>query len=133
MQVLWLASWDTEDLDFAIKKKTLAIYSILEPTLGVVNACPVTVKHSLTHILGPNGLNWTRNPNRHTSKLINSNQNRRHAGNAEGALTRDSKRLEDKFALDAIQIEVSPNHRYDTGHITVEREVGDSKASSRTV
>lgn len=125
MQVLWLASWDTEDLAFTVK--TLAIYSILEPTLGVVNACPVTVKQSLTHVLGPTGLNWTRNSNSHTSKLINSNQKRRHAGNAESDLTRDFERLEDEFALHAVQIEGSPNHRYNTGHITVERDLGTQR------
>lgn len=42
LRVLWLQSWDLSDLTYSTPPG--AIYSILEPTLGVVNSCLPIIK-----------------------------------------------------------------------------------------
>ncbi|OTA81611.1 hypothetical protein M434DRAFT_44502, partial [Hypoxylon sp. CO27-5] len=45
LRVLWLNSWDLSDLTYTVTPG--AIYSVLEPTLGAVNACLPTIKPAI--------------------------------------------------------------------------------------
>lgn len=50
MRVIWLWTWDLTDITYTVTPG--AIYSVLEPTLGVVNACLPLIKPSMTKIFG---------------------------------------------------------------------------------
>lgn len=52
MRVVWLWTWDLTDMTYTVTPG--AIYSVLEPTLGVVNACLPVIKPSLTKIFKRN-------------------------------------------------------------------------------
>jgi hypothetical protein len=50
LRVIWLWNWNLADLTFTVTPG--AIYSVLEPTLGVVNACLPTIRPALTELFG---------------------------------------------------------------------------------
>ena len=57
-RVLWLKHWDLTDLTYGA---TLgACWSVLEPTLGVVNACLPTMRPSLRKVFNKEVLAWPK-------------------------------------------------------------------------
>ncbi|PWY88123.1 hypothetical protein BO94DRAFT_423334, partial [Aspergillus sclerotioniger CBS 115572] len=48
LKVVWLWTWNLADLTYTVTPG--AIYSVLEPTLGVVNACLPTIKPAITEL-----------------------------------------------------------------------------------
>ena len=50
LRVIWLWTWDLADMTYNVTPG--AIYSVLEPTLGVVNACLPTIKPAITELFG---------------------------------------------------------------------------------
>jgi hypothetical protein len=100
--VHWLATWDLTDLTYT--ETPGAIYSILEPTLGVVNACLPTIKPAMKKILELD----TPNSSQHDSEtkgLSNQNLCRKYGAEAKGNSMQDFDRLEDEFPLDCVVIE----------------------------
>ncbi|KAK4108882.1 hypothetical protein N656DRAFT_792137 [Canariomyces notabilis] len=72
-----------------------AIYSVLEPTLGVVNACLPTIKPAVSKIFGHQS---TRAPN--TGNIASTDsRNIRKSQNSKGLYTRQFERLEDDVTL----------------------------------
>ena len=57
-RVLWLKHWDLTDLTYGATPG--ACWSILEPTLGVVNACLPTMRPSLRKIFNKDVLAWPK-------------------------------------------------------------------------
>ncbi|KAI1395047.1 hypothetical protein F4819DRAFT_220384 [Hypoxylon fuscum] len=53
LRVLWVVSWDVTDLTYGVGAGT--IYSALEPTLGIVNACLPIIKPALIQISTTSG------------------------------------------------------------------------------
>ncbi|KAI0529926.1 hypothetical protein GGR58DRAFT_509015 [Xylaria digitata] len=49
LRVLWLINWDLNDLTYTVTPG--AIYSVLEPTLGIVNACLPTIKPAMKRMI----------------------------------------------------------------------------------
>lgn len=98
MRVLWLGEWDTEDLTYTVRP--LAIYSILEPALGIVNACLPTIKPALTIIAGPSGLNWIGTSGSRVIVPMMDWERRNRDG--KGALTREFEELDDDLSLRAV-------------------------------
>ncbi|KAI7775983.1 hypothetical protein LA080_006055 [Diaporthe eres] len=100
--------------------------SILEPTLGVVNACLPTIRPAINKILGPNALNWSqRDPESKGSshKTTMQNRSRKYGALVKGNVTRDFERLEDEFPLNYVVVEGHPGTRFANGNnITVNRE-----------
>lgn len=50
LRVIWLWNWNLADLTYTVTPG--AIYSVLEPTPGVVNACLPTIKPAITELFG---------------------------------------------------------------------------------
>lgn len=48
LHILWLNGWDLNDLTYTVTPG--AIYSVLEPTLGIVNACLPTMKPAIKRV-----------------------------------------------------------------------------------
>lgn len=85
-----------------------AIYSVLEPTLGVVNACLPTIKPAVVRLFGPGALNWTRHDrsNKNSGRSeITPQMPGRPQRKIKGNITRDFERLDDEFPLQEIRIE----------------------------
>lgn len=122
LRVHWLATWDLTDLTYT--ETPGAIYSVLEPTLGVVNACLPTIRPAVIQIMGPNVLNWTkREPESNGSAEKLNNRGRKHGGSVKGNLTREFERLEDEFPLNDVVIQGDQGTRHANGNsITVNRE-----------
>ncbi|KAI0486179.1 hypothetical protein F4859DRAFT_469347 [Xylaria cf. heliscus] len=51
LRVIWVSNWNLSDLTFGVVNVT--IYTILEPFLGVVNACLPVIKPALIRMFGP--------------------------------------------------------------------------------
>ncbi|KAI5923169.1 hypothetical protein F4810DRAFT_226154 [Camillea tinctor] len=59
LRVIWLHNWQFDDMTYTVIPG--AIYSILEPTLGVINACLPTMRPVLRKISGNHGFTWSQN------------------------------------------------------------------------
>lgn len=114
-----------------------AIYSVLELTLGVVNARLPTITPAITRLFGSYVLihymlyfklqlmvltlsrgvsNWTAHDSNSegNSNIKASNRPRKLSGKVKGNVTRDFKRLEDKFSLHQVCIETNPDISFAT-------------------
>lgn len=120
----WLATWDLTDLTYT--ETPGAIYSVLEPTLGVVNACLPTIKPAINKILGPGTLKWSQHDPESkgfSNKTTVHDRSRKYGASAKGNVTRDFERLEDEFPLNDIVVEGHPGTKLAIGNnITVNRE-----------
>jgi hypothetical protein len=93
LRVIWLNSWDLTDMTYTVTPG--AIYSVLEPTLGVVNACLPTIKPAVSKIFGHQS---TGAPSTGNIASIDS-RNIRKSQNSKGLYTRQFERLEDDVTL----------------------------------
>ncbi|KUI69419.1 hypothetical protein VM1G_04922 [Cytospora mali] len=124
LRVLWLANWNLSDMTYTVTPG--AIYSILEPTLGVVNACLPTIKPAINKMFGPGTLNWSRRDS--VSKNMSGEatvRNRRSnfIGPVKGNTTREFDHLEDQIHLHKVRVEYSPERKVTYGNnITVDKE-----------
>ena len=128
LRVIWLHNWDLTDMTYTVTPG--AIYSVLEPTLGVVNACLPTIKPAIIRMVGRQNdrdLDPSSKGNSSGSGLTDS----RTLGLPQapkGLYGRgfDFERLDDDIALVNIRSEPLPGaNASDTsadGHITVSRE-----------
>ncbi|KAI1385850.1 uncharacterized protein F4822DRAFT_356071 [Hypoxylon trugodes] len=104
LRVIWLHNWDLSDMTYTVTPG--AIYSVLEPTLGVVNACLPTMRPALIRIFGNGSLNWSRKDGLGTNdSSILSNRDRRLARNSKDRYSRNFLRLDDDIPLTNIQAE----------------------------
>ncbi|KAI0601485.1 hypothetical protein F4775DRAFT_582067 [Biscogniauxia sp. FL1348] len=71
LRVIWLHNWHLDDMTYTVT--SVAIYSILEPTLGVINACLPTIRPVLKRLSGTHGSTWSRNRIGGTKDSRNSN------------------------------------------------------------
>ncbi|KAG6361353.1 hypothetical protein INS49_009578 [Diaporthe citri] len=124
LRVHWLAAWDLTDLTYT--ETPGAIYSVLEPTLGVVNACLPTIKPAINKILGLDALNCSqRDPESNKSSNKTPVQNRRwtYGASVKGNGKRDFERLEDEFPLTSLRTEGHPGTKFCNGNnLTVNEE-----------
>lgn len=57
-RILWLRSWDQTDLAYTVELG--AIWTTLEPALGVVNACLPTIRPVLRKVFNRDVLAWSK-------------------------------------------------------------------------
>ena len=50
LRVVWLWTWNLADMTYTVTPG--AIYSVLEPNLGVINACLPTIKPAINELFG---------------------------------------------------------------------------------
>lgn len=139
LRVIWLQTWDLTDMTYTVTPG--AIYSVVEPTLGVVNACLPTIKPAIHKIIGrqsaPGTGSNTKDSHMHSSGSRNlrpsQNPSKGPYGNGHMQYARPGgfERLEDDITLVNISSEplVYPRAHPDNmnelnanGHITVSRE-----------
>lgn len=65
LRIVWLKNWDITDLTYTVTPG--ACWSVLEPTLGVVNACLPTIRPSLRKILNKDVLAWSKANRKHSN------------------------------------------------------------------
>lgn len=119
-----------------------AIYTVLEPTLGVVNACLPTIKPAIVKLFGSKALNWTRHDRSKNSGRSGSTPQAsgRSQRKVKGNITRDFERLDDEFPLNEIRIETGDHagNNFENGgsnNIHVDRvfSVNNDEYSSHTL
>lgn len=96
LRTIWIQTWDQSDRTYNI---TLgAIYFVLEPTLGVVNACLPTIKPAITRLFSkrPSG-----------SAGHDPVMQFRHHKKVKGNITREIERLNDGLPLYSMSIKTS--------------------------
>lgn len=94
LRTIWIQTWDQSDRTYNI---TLgAIYFVLEPTLGVVNACLPTIKPAITKLFSRR----SSGPAGHDPVM----QHRPH-NKVKGNITREIERVNDELPLYSISIE----------------------------
>lgn len=94
LRSIWIHTWDQSDLTYNVTPG--AIYFVLEPTLGVVNACLPTIKPAVMKIFGPRALGTTVSDHQILCRPRKK---------VKGNITRDLERLNDEFPLHEIRIE----------------------------
>ncbi|KAI1866346.1 uncharacterized protein JN550_007734 [Neoarthrinium moseri] len=107
LRVLWLWNWDLTDMTYTVTPG--AIYSVLEPTLGVVNACLPVIRPSLQRIFGKGTLNWTKkDPDGSDASQTFGSRQRHTLTGGKDAKHGDFVRLADDISLSNIR--AAPNH-----------------------
>lgn len=125
LRVIWLQNWDLTDMTYTVTPG--AIYSVLEPTLGVVNACLPTIKPAIIKMVGHQSV---QNPStKNSGGSADSGTLRLPQNASRGLYARKFERLEDDVALVEIRSEpLADTNAYanDTNetnnYITVSRE-----------
>lgn len=122
MRVLWLLNWDLTDMTYTVTPG--AIYSVLEPTPGVVNACLPTIKPAINRLLGVNTINWSKNTSRSGSKPgIRSSRDRKELQAMKKNRGHDFVQLEDHIPLTSIVVGRRPSGDFGHGNnITITRD-----------
>lgn len=140
LRIVWLYTWDLSDLTYTVTPG--AIYTVLEPTLGVVNACLPTIKPAIVKLFGSKALNWTRHDRSKNSGRSGSTPQAsgRSQRKVKGNITRDFERLDDEFPLNEIRIETGDHagNNFENGgsnNIHVDRvfSVNNDEYSSHTL
>ncbi|KAI2637748.1 hypothetical protein GGS26DRAFT_544993 [Hypomontagnella submonticulosa] len=104
LRVLWLQSWDLNDLTYTAGPG--ALYSNLEPTLGVVNACLPTIKPAINRIFGAGAMKWTKKKSNGTDSSNTVAENESNLlSSVKGARHGDFIRLEDNIPLTSVSAE----------------------------
>ncbi|KAI1396385.1 hypothetical protein F4819DRAFT_135417 [Hypoxylon fuscum] len=119
LRILWLNSWDLTDINYGVGSGT--IYSGLEPTLGVVNACLPTITPALIRLFGTGLLGRTK---RGLSSTGNSGQARSQDRRLPPRETHTYgfERLDDDFPLTRIHADNTSSGNLDDHQITITRE-----------
>ena len=107
LRILWLATWDLEDLTYGVGPGT--IYSALEPALGVVNACLPIMTPAITRVFGVNIL--SRIGSRLSSLKqfsLSRSQDRRARAGVTSTQNEGFQQLVDETPLNG----TSPNNRF---------------------
>lgn len=101
-----------------------SIYSVLEPTLGVVSACLPAVKPVIIHLLGPGTLNWGRRDAASKDLSGEASVWNRRNGPIKGNITCDIERLDDEIRLHKVRDEHSRDSLAASGTtlLSMERE-----------
>ncbi|KAI9148431.1 Satratoxin biosynthesis SC4 cluster protein [Paramyrothecium foliicola] len=105
LRVIWLQSWDLTDMTYTVTPG--AIYSILEPTLGVVNASLPTVKPALASIVGRKSFNSTQQATvgSGSSIVTPSRRQQKRASDLLTSYNHDFVKLTDDIPLSDLQLE----------------------------
>ncbi|CAI6019504.1 unnamed protein product [Clonostachys chloroleuca] len=126
LRVIWIWNWDLTDLTYTVVP--IAIWSALEPALGVVNACLPTMMPALTYMFGPGIFGFSRSGNSEglsgkSKEALPSHESRGNFSNNRKPVNRDFERLEDEFPLTDIHVDSSSNFtNHSGGGITVTRK-----------
>ncbi|KAI1487872.1 hypothetical protein F5X96DRAFT_686403 [Biscogniauxia mediterranea] len=70
LRVVWLQNWHLDDMTYTVTAG--AIYTILEPTLGVINACLPTMRPVLKRLFGTSVSAWPQSRTSGTKDSTNS-------------------------------------------------------------
>ena len=70
LRVISITQWDLDDV--AYSSTEVSIYSVLEPCLGVVNACLPTIQPALKRIFGPGIAVWSTQDSNGTPNLMDT-------------------------------------------------------------
>ncbi|KAH7320743.1 hypothetical protein B0I35DRAFT_199223 [Stachybotrys elegans] len=115
MRVIWLWTWDLTDLTYTVVPG--AIWSCLEPTLGVVNACLPTMMPAIHKLFGPGAFGFTRRgtsngiSGKSSSGLASHSHERRTTISGKENTHRDFERLDDEYPLTSIQADTSSTNK----------------------
>lgn len=133
LRVIWIGQWDLDDVTYTVI--SVQIYTVLEPTLGIVNTCLPTIKPAILAIGGrkPSQLNpppkysgsaWLSSHK--GSGVPSSNRRKLHGHEIDTVLTgtQDFERLDDDVPLTDIIVRGGPGQETpgNGAAITVERE-----------
>ncbi|OJZ81564.1 hypothetical protein ASPFODRAFT_75118 [Aspergillus luchuensis CBS 106.47] len=116
LRVIWLWTWNLADMTYNVTPG--AIYSVLEPNLGVVNACLPTIKPAVNQLFGSGTLHGAKGSS-NSGGVYSSRSSRKLNGKVKGNLTRDFERLDDDLAL----IEVHINNHSNVGLVSDEHKL----------
>lgn len=121
MRVIWLSNWDLTDMTYTVTPG--AIYSVLEPTLGVVNACLPTIKPAINMFLGESFIHWSKNTSRSDSKPgIRSSRDHQNPQTTRDNYYHDFVRFDDDIPLTSIRVGSRPREGLNQGsNITITR------------
>lgn len=113
-------TWDQSDLTYSGTIGT--ILTVLEPTLGVVNACLPTIMPAVKELFGPRDLTLAGRAPQVPCRPLQK---------VKGNITRDIERLDDEFPLYEIRIEAGNYSESDFGshgssNVHVDRDFGVS-------
>ncbi|KAI3316744.1 hypothetical protein HD806DRAFT_527620 [Xylariaceae sp. AK1471] len=120
--VLSIRSWIIEDSSYTAT--TMAIYSVLEPNLGVVNACLPTVRPAFRQIFKNGPFGWSHK-NKKSVRESNSpsTQSNQHSSTRKYACPHQFEPLGDNVPLTNIYGSRSPQGAHHEGdNITIMRE-----------
>ncbi|KAI0419310.1 hypothetical protein F5X98DRAFT_373108 [Xylaria grammica] len=109
LRVIWVSSWNLSDLTFGVVDVT--IYTILEPLLGVVNACLPIVKPALVRIFNPGGQIWSSTKIESWKTTSTSATQKRRSPPSNRA---NFDRLHNGIPLISIHASKPPTHNADT-------------------
>ncbi|GAW11902.1 hypothetical protein ANO14919_012550 [Xylariales sp. No.14919] len=109
LRVIWVSSWNLSDMTFGVVDVT--IYTILEPLLGVVNACLPIVKPALVRIFNPGGQIWSSTTIEFWKTTSTSATQKRRSPLSNRA---NFDRLHNGVPLTSIHASKPPTHNADT-------------------
>lgn len=115
LRILWLLNWDLADMTYTVTPG--AIYSILEPTLGVVNACLPTIKPAINKMVGASTWNWTTRGYSSNNKKASSAASKDRK--IPSAVNREFVRLDDDIPLTSVQAGNQSNVNVEEGGNTI--------------
>ncbi|KAI8952616.1 hypothetical protein F4801DRAFT_214981 [Xylaria longipes] len=114
LRIISLRTWDLKDMTYTGTR--VAIYSILEPTLGLVNACLPTTRPALRRLFNNDPFSWSQ-------KSFSKSQGRQPSLDKNDPYPHQFERLEDDFA--STNIHATRSHQgvqHDGNNIAVMRE-----------
>ncbi|VUC26044.1 unnamed protein product [Clonostachys rosea] len=120
LRVISVSQWDLNDVTYATTN--VSIYSVLEPCLGVVNACLPTIQPAIKRIFGDAVASWSSHDSQGTpiDTKVSRNRERQH-----GHYIRDRnfRRLEDDIPLTTVRSDNGGDSDQNNGNaITVTRQ-----------
>ncbi|CAI6039114.1 unnamed protein product [Clonostachys chloroleuca] len=120
LRVISVAQWDLDDVTYATTN--VSIYSVLEPCLGVVNACLPTIQPAMKRIFGDVVASWSSHDSQGTPIDTKISRNRERQ-NAQYIRDHNFRRLEDDIPLTTIRSDHGGDSDQNNGNaITVTRQ-----------
>lgn len=135
LRIVWLQNWDLSDMTYTVTPG--AIYSFLEPALGVINACLPAMKPALNRLSRKQATERYKNSHstRNESSNISSQDRRKPSALRDvhhGAFTL----LDDDIPLTNIYVDGDSAHDFNQGNtITITRawEIGSTDQPGRNL
>ncbi|KAI5927096.1 hypothetical protein F4810DRAFT_652294 [Camillea tinctor] len=128
LRVLWAYTWDLNDFTYTVTPG--AIYSVIEPTLGVVNACLPTIKPAIKKVFGPGALAWGSKDRSRKGYVYSGRRQDPEARPASSSLHHTFAGFDDSIPLTNVQAESTPSPDcISGGKVTVTRGWGVTEGS----